>query len=83
MRSGFVMIAAGSGAKLSMSDIPENHPRAGMVRTAGVSSKDPNAQIAAKLKALYIAVEAEPIPDTFLDLLEKLDQAERLGKSGA
>ncbi|MDW5314064.1 NepR family anti-sigma factor [Rhizobium sp. PL01] len=47
---------------------------------AGVGSSDPNAQIASKLKALYSAIEQEPIPDTFLDLLEKLDQAEQLGK---
>ncbi|WP_438753708.1 NepR family anti-sigma factor [Pararhizobium sp. O133] len=36
--------------------------------------------MATKLKALYTAVEEEPIPDMFLDLLEKLDQAEQLGK---
>ncbi|MGI0524857.1 hypothetical protein ABY43_11700 [Rhizobium giardinii] len=42
---------------------------------------DPNNQIASKLRALYSAVEQEPIPDMFLDLLEKLDQAERMGKS--
>ena len=64
-----------------MSDIPENHRRAGPARKAGASLTDPNAQIASKLKALYNAVEQEPIPDMFLDLLEKLDQAERVGKS--
>ncbi|WP_426229432.1 NepR family anti-sigma factor [Pararhizobium sp. DWP3-4] len=47
----------------------------------GIASSDPNAQIASKLKALYNAVEQEPIPDLFLDLLEKLDQAEQLGKT--
>jgi hypothetical protein len=78
---GFVVIAAGSGARLSMSDIPEDHRRAGPARKAGASLIDPNAQIASKLKALYNAVEQEPIPDMFLDLLEKLDQAERCSKS--
>ncbi|HTO29760.1 MAG TPA: NepR family anti-sigma factor [Pararhizobium sp.] len=39
--------------------------------------------MAAKLKALYTAVEEEPIPDIFLDLLEQLDQAEQRGKSRA
>ncbi|CAN7228224.1 NepR family anti-sigma factor [Rhizobium sp. LjRoot98] len=48
---------------------------------AGARATDPNGQIASKLKALYSAIEQEPIPDTFLDLLEKLDQAERLGKT--
>ncbi len=64
-----------------MSDIPENHRRAVPAGKAGASLKDPNTQIASKLKALYNSVEQEPIPDIFLDLLEKLDQAERLGKS--
>nr|WP_307233203.1 NepR family anti-sigma factor [Pararhizobium capsulatum] len=41
---------------------------------------DSNTQIASKLKALYSAVEQEPIPDMFLDLLEQLDRAERLTK---
>jgi hypothetical protein len=71
---------AGSGAKRTMANIPENQRRAGMGSRAGVGSSDPNAQIASKLKALYSAIEQEPIPDTFLDLLEKLDQAEQLGK---
>lgn len=64
-----------------MSDIPENHRRAVTARKSGGSLKDPNAQIASKLKALYTAVEEEPIPDIFLDLLEKLDKAEQIGKS--
>ncbi|MFB2550106.1 NepR family anti-sigma factor [Ensifer soli] len=37
---------------------------------------DPNAQIAKKLRALYVSVQEEAIPDRFLDLLEKLDAAE-------
>lgn len=65
-----------------MSDIPENHRRAGPTHRTGSLPKDPNAQIASKLKALYTSVEQEPIPDIFLDLLEKLDQAERIGKTG-
>ena len=59
-----------------MSDIPENQRRTGMAgRPRGMA--DPNNQIASKLKALYSAVEQEAVPDTFLDLLEKLDQAEQ------
>jgi hypothetical protein len=60
-----------------MSDIPKNQQRAGR---AGGNIADPNNQIANKLKALYSAVEQEPVPDMFLDLLEKLDRAEQLGK---
>ncbi|WP_245294961.1 NepR family anti-sigma factor [Pararhizobium antarcticum] len=37
-----------------------------------------NTQIASKLKALYSAVEQQPIPDVFLDLLEQLDRAEKI-----
>jgi hypothetical protein len=39
-----------------------------------------NSDIGAKLRAFYGAVQDQPIPDKFLDLLEKLDQAERAGK---
>lgn len=66
----------GSGVKLLMSDVPENQRRTGMGgRPRGLA--DPNNQIASKLKALYTSVEQEAIPDTFLDLLEKLDQVEQ------
>ncbi|THK38411.1 hypothetical protein EHS39_09800 [Ensifer sp. MPMI2T] len=41
------------------------------------STGDPNAQIAAKLKALYQSVQEEAIPARFLDLLEMLDAAEQ------
>jgi hypothetical protein len=37
----------------------------------------PNSDIGAKLRAFYGAVQDQPIPDKFLNLLEKLDQAER------
>jgi hypothetical protein len=39
-----------------------------------------NSDIGAKLRAFYGAVQDQPIPDKFLDLLEKLDQAERTVK---
>ena len=42
---------------------------------------DPNWIISQKLKAYYSSVEEEGIPDKFLDLLEKLDAAERAAKS--
>ncbi len=37
----------------------------------------PNTDIGAKLRAFYGSVQDQPIPDKFLDLLEKLDQAEQ------
>jgi hypothetical protein len=36
-----------------------------------------------KLRALYSAVQDETIPDKFLELLERLDQAEQKGKPHA
>lgn len=35
-----------------------------------------NSNIAVKLKEFYKTLQDEPIPNKFLDLLEKLDQAE-------
>jgi hypothetical protein len=43
----------------------------------------PNTDIGAKLRALFISVQDEGIPDKFLDLLEKLDQAEQSTKPPA
>ncbi|HWA18825.1 MAG TPA: NepR family anti-sigma factor [Devosia sp.] len=40
----------------------------------------PTSDIGAKLRAYYGAVQDQPIPDRFLDLLEKLDQVEQAGK---
>ena len=40
----------------------------------------PNSDIGAKLRAFYGAVQDQPIPDKFLDLLEKLDQVEQATK---
>ncbi len=41
-----------------------------------VGADDPNGQIATKLRALYLSVQEEAIPDRFLDLLEQLDAVE-------
>lgn len=37
----------------------------------------PSSDIGSKLRALYSAVQEEPIPSNLLDLLEKLDEAEQ------
>jgi hypothetical protein len=37
----------------------------------------PNSDIGARLRALYISVQDEAIPDRLLDLLEQLENAER------
>lgn len=55
-----------------------------MSSSAGRRSRDslgPNSDIGAKLRAYYGAVQDQPIPDKFLDLLEKLDQVERASKT--
>jgi hypothetical protein len=41
----------------------------------------PNSDIGAKLRALYYSVQDEGIPERFLDLLERLDQAEQKANS--
>jgi hypothetical protein len=41
----------------------------------------PNASISRKLREFYNAVQEEGIPDRFLDLLERLEQAEKNAKS--
>ncbi|MDI7860699.1 hypothetical protein MRS76_01905 [Rhizobiaceae bacterium n13] len=46
-------------------------------KARSASIADPNNQIGIKLRSLYAAAQEEAIPDRFLDLLEKLDQAER------
>jgi hypothetical protein len=43
----------------------------------------PNSHIGAKLRALYISVQDEGIPEKFLDLLEKLDRAEQKTRTPA
>ncbi|MDE1157618.1 MAG: NepR family anti-sigma factor [Neorhizobium sp.] len=40
-------------------------------------STSPNASISRKLRDFYDAVQEEGIPDRFLDLLERLDEAEK------
>lgn len=45
-------------------------------RAKAESGLDPNGLIGSKLKALYRAIEQEPVPDLFIDLLQKLDDAE-------
>lgn len=44
---------------------------------------DPNGPVGRKLKSFYDVIETEPVPDRLLDLLEKLDEAERRAKSGS
>ncbi|MGF9563174.1 NepR family anti-sigma factor [Neorhizobium sp. JUb45] len=41
----------------------------------------PNSAISRKLRDFYDAVQEEGIPDRFLDLLERLEQAEKNAKS--
>ncbi|MGE0585973.1 MAG: NepR family anti-sigma factor [Flavobacteriaceae bacterium] len=47
-------------------------------------TENPNDAISRKLQALYSSLEQEEIPPRFLDLLEKLDEAEQAsGASGS
>ncbi|OAM77976.1 hypothetical protein A3840_07415 [Devosia elaeis] len=42
----------------------------------------PNSDIGSRLRALYGAVQEEGVPDQLLDLLEKLDNAEKAQQTG-
>ncbi len=66
-----------------MKETTEKRPSAAGRRPNVRGAFGPNGQIGNKLQALYAAAESEPIPDMFLDLLEKLDAAERKEKSGS
>lgn len=57
--------------KTKMNDLSVSRPRRSQ------EALGPNTDIGAKLRAFYGSVQDQPIPDKFLDLLEKLDQAEQ------
>ncbi|MFN0263636.1 NepR family anti-sigma factor [Tepidamorphus sp. 3E244] len=48
--------------------------------SGGRSGFDPNNEIARKLRAFYSSLEEEPVPPRFIELLDKLDQAEQSAK---
>lgn len=56
--------------KTKMNDMSSPRPRR---RDDGLG---PTSDIGARLRALFGAVQDEPVPDRLLDLLEKLDEAE-------
>jgi hypothetical protein len=58
-------------AKKNSIDAPEK------VRVRRRDIKNAETEIGLKLRALYASVQEEEIPARFLDLLEKLDEAER------
>ncbi|SER95270.1 NepR family anti-sigma factor [Rhizobium sp. NFR03] len=60
-----------------MADTTDPKPRPVLQRA---ETMDPNSQIVSKLRAFYSAVEQEPLPDTFLDLLQQLDTVEKARK---
>ncbi|PYE46521.1 hypothetical protein C8J38_101670 [Rhizobium sp. PP-WC-2G-219] len=60
-----------------MADMTDPKPRAVLQHA---ETMDPNSQIVSKLRAVYSAVEREPLPDTFLDLLQQLDSVENARK---
>ncbi|MGN6548447.1 MAG: NepR family anti-sigma factor [Pararhizobium sp.] len=62
-----------------MNDKPRKRPLADEVAGGRGDGLDANSEIGSKLKAFYSSVQDEPIPDKFLELLEKLDALERSG----
>ncbi|WP_443094465.1 NepR family anti-sigma factor [Phyllobacterium sp. CCNWLW109] len=53
-------------------------PASAKARVLRRDAKNAETEIGLKLRALYASVQEEEIPARFLDLLEKLDEAERL-----
>jgi hypothetical protein len=51
--------------------------RAGPTRPKAGDPLAPSGRIGAQLRALYDEIEREPVPSDLLDLLERLDEAER------
>ena len=60
-----------------MKDKPQAQDRPHVRMRRGDDGLGANSDIGAKLRALYGAVQDEPIPSRILDLLEKLDEAEQ------
>jgi hypothetical protein len=58
-------------SKRNSTDAPEK------VRVRRRDIKNAETEIGLKLRALYASVQEEEIPARFLDLLDKLDEAER------
>ncbi len=58
-------------AKKNSSEAPEK------ARVRRRDIRNAETEIGLKLRALYASVQEEEIPARFLDLLEKLDEAER------
>jgi hypothetical protein len=56
-----------------MNQMTPGRPR----RSGSGDGLGPNSDIGAKLRALYMSVQEEGIPEKFLDLLERLDRAEQ------
>lgn len=59
----------------------DDEPDQQVTNTRSGDILDPNNQIGVKLRSLYAAAQHEDIPDRFLDLLEKLDQAEMMSSA--
>lgn len=63
-----------------MTIIKNSHPINGIKQPTSISAVEelgPNCEVGNKLRALYTSIQDEAIPDKFLDLLEKLDAAEK------
>jgi hypothetical protein len=60
------------------SGVPRSRPS--VTRPNAGDPLAPNGRIGAQLRALYDEIEREPIPSDLIELLERLDEAERQHK---
>ncbi|WP_043618260.1 NepR family anti-sigma factor [Ensifer sp. ZNC0028] len=66
--------------KRSMDDETGKHEGVSQRRGGTAETRDIGGSIGASLKAFYRSLEQEPVPELFLNLLEKLDEAEAASK---
>ncbi|AUX75343.1 NepR family anti-sigma factor [Sinorhizobium fredii] len=55
----------------------QSNRRPGGKSATGATKSDANGIVVSRLRALYQAVESEAVPQQFIDLLRRLDEAER------
>ncbi len=60
-----------------------NKPGGSAGRNPYDKTEDATSEISKRLRALYDSVQTEPIPDRFLDLLEKLDEVDAPPNAGS
>lgn len=62
--------------------MPKHHDIAEIEGDDGALTAGPHSRISSKLREFYQSVQEEEIPDRFVSLLERLDEAEKTAGGG-